>query len=137
MSTRTDGITSCQQVDDCLDGQFSGDAGALPEPVRDHIQSCPRCAQLYQWIVEASLDEEVRDDFAASIAAQLEKDLEPVKPLPSTRVLVLRFLAVFAVLGGLFASWTGLAGVERMSLPHGVMVGAILAAGAVLLAVSL
>ena len=136
MSIPANGITSCQQVDDYLDERFR-EAGELPEEVSSHVRSCPRCGKLLGWIVEVPPEKSAPGELAASIAAQLDGDLEPVKPLPSNTVLVFRFLAVFGALGVLFTLWMGPAGIEQMNLPQIVLVAGLLAAGAILLALSL
>jgi len=128
---------SCQGVDGYIDGLFSGAAAELPEHVRRHIAECPRCAELHRFALAKGTEPAVSDDLAGRISSALSEDLRPVKPLPSTGILTLRFLAIFAALDALLLFWLGTAGLERMSVTQVSVVAALLAAGAVLLAVSL
>ncbi len=137
MSTSTEARFSCQGVDGYLDGLFSGSSEELPEHVRRHIAECPRCAELHRFALAWGTEPAVFDELAGRISSALSEDLAPVKPLPSTGILTLRFLVIFAMLGGLLLFWMGAAGLQRMSVTQASFVAALLAAGAILLAVSL
>lgn len=137
MSTSTEARFSCRGVDGYLDGLFSGSSEELPEHVRRHIADCPRCARLHRLALGERTEEPASGGLADRMRSALPDELTPVKPLPSTRSLTLRFLAIFVVLGALFQFFLGAGGLERMSVSQTAFVALLLAAGAILVAVSL
>jgi len=124
-------------VDSYLDGLFTGTSKDLPDAVRRHFADCPRCAELYRLILTQSGEELIPDGLGERIRVNLHRDLRPVKPLPSTRVLALRFLAILVVLGVPLLFFMGGGGLERMSVTQLAAVTALLGGTAILLAVSL
>lgn len=137
MSTSTEATLSCQGVDGYLDRAFSGSSEELPEHVRRHIANCTRCARLQRLALGEGAGAAASDTLAGRMRSALPEELTPVKPLPSTRALTLRFLAIFVGLGALFQFFLGAGGLERMSVTQIAFVAVLLAVGAILVAVSL
>lgn len=127
----------CEDADRILDGLFGRPAETLPEKVREHLASCPRCARLYRWAVSDAGPWAVSEDFTARLQSLLAEDLRPVKPAPSGPVLALRFAGVFGLLLVVWMLISGLAGAHAMTTAQMVSVSAVLAAGAIFLSVSL
>ncbi len=135
MSTREK--LSCRQADSHLDRAFGAPPEDLAPEVREHVEECPRCAALFNWAGSAEPESGARPGFERGIASRLRQSLKPVRPLPSGKVLVARFLAIFVLLMGLFTAVLGIGGVHDMTLPQLAGSSAILGAAAAFLALSL
>src|SRR5947209_3827710 len=130
-------LTDCTLVDAEMDRQFETSAPGLSEAASRHLDQCPRCRSLHNWIAEQPLPAEVSTETTAHIRSALVASLGPVKPLPSTRVTVMWLLGIFIVFALGVIAMMGAAAVELMSATQILGIAAILAAGAALLSVSL
>ena len=127
----------CRQVDEHLDRLLAEPAAGLPDAVRTHVEQCPRCERLYHWMTGPAPVEPGADRLAQTLRDRVAADLKPVKPLPSTPVLVLRFLVVMLAIEVLFVRWRGPGALADLSVLQLVVVVLTFGAAAVLLAVSL
>lgn len=124
---------SCKEVDQFLD---CGPGAALPREAAEHLRSCERCRALFDGFQGA-----VPHGLAPQLQGRLEQavlgSLEPVKPLPSARSLAAGFSLVFFAVAGAGAVALGVATPKVMNPVQLGVVFALLAGGAVLLAIAL
>lgn len=118
-----------------MDSHYGASGAEVPAEVAVHLEKCARCRQLYGWLL--SRPAPAATGLEESILQRLTASLKPVKRLPSTPVLALRFLAVFAFLIVVFVGTTGMFGVANMSAGQLLAICLVLGAGALLLALSL
>lgn len=101
----------------------------LPFPAQAHLQTCEECRALQRSLETDRPDPEPASNWARRIDAEMAGTLQPVSPLPSAPVLVLRTSAVFVLLPVLAVAAMGVTGARAMS-------GWQLSAGLGLIAVS-
>lgn len=127
----------CKMMDAELDRYFASPDLEISQAARQHLEACERCRRLYEWVSEAEPPQEPTDRLYAEIRKSLEASLEPVSPLPSTRVLVIQFLTAFLLFALPIGAILGFAGFHLMRFPQLVGITVILAAGACALSFSL
>ncbi len=128
---------TCQQVDAFFDQQWGGRDAPVPRNVADHLEQCAACRNLLELLRRQGPERPVSAGVQSQIESTVLGSLEPVTLVPSTTGFVLAFLAVFALGLLVSVSITGLRGLHRMNLVQVLVVGSVLVAGGVLLAVSL
>lgn len=127
----------CKQIDQFLDDAVPSLAPSLPEWVAAHCLHCERCRRLIE-LLRAKMPEEA---LPAGVQSRIEGlilgSLKAVRPLAPVGGLALGFLAIFLLvaLGGI--GMLGARAMRVMSLWQLAVMGSILGAGAVLLALSL
>jgi hypothetical protein len=127
----------CRLVDKELDDQLRKPKAEFSRQARQHLEECPRCRELYHWISIRPATIDLSPDLHNRIRGALGESLIAVKPIPSTRESILRFLVVFAALLIAVMALMGVDGLERMTRPQLVGITAILATGVFLLSASL
>jgi hypothetical protein len=129
-------IADCTLVDGELDRQFERPAPELSPEARRHLEECQRCRGLHRWIAKPPLPVDISAELTRNIRTALVTSMQPVKPLPSARVFVLRLLGIFLALALGLIAIIGAAALEKMSSWQVLGITVILAAGAALLSVS-
>src|SRR5215469_18086997 len=118
--------TECTQIDTVLDGQGT----VLSEEAMEHLDQCPHCRTLYDWVSIGSRAASISPELKQRIAHSLQMAPSPVKPpLPRLSVLIAEFIALFVVLSSGLTAVMGIAGIARASLSQLVGVGVSLTAG--------
>ena len=128
---------TCKHVDEFFDHQWGGPNAAVPLDVAKHLEQCETCRNLSGLLRRSWPERRLSERVQSRIESAVLGSLEPVSLVPSTTKFVFGFLAVFALGLLLSVSITGLRGLRVMSLEQVVVVGSVLIAGGVLLAVSL
>ncbi len=128
---------TCRQIDEFLDHQVSGADPSLPQWVAEHCRDCERCRKLLELLRGKLPDQELPRSLQSQIESAVLGSLKPVSPLPSTRGLMLGFLATFTLLSLVGVMMMGGGALRVMSIWQFASVGLILGTGAVLLAISL
>ena len=125
----------CEQVDRAMDRELE-DAG-LPGGVRPHLQQCPRCRALYAWMVPPPSLAQVSPALATRITHSLLASLQPVKPLPASRVSMLQIAAIFGFFTMSLLVLMGTAGASHMTWPQILAMTVLLTTGVCFLSASL
>lgn len=130
---------NCKQMDELAGSRFAHSGGALPEPAQHHLRGCKRCRDLYEFLNQELLSPppEPLRGLEERIRARLVDSLEPVSPLPSSRVLVGAFMGVFSLLLLLVLGIMGVRALHVMKQSQAVGVGALIGAAVLLASVSL
>lgn len=115
----------CTQIDRVLDLKGS----LLSEEARQHLDRCPSCTTLYDWMREGSRSSSISPALELRITHSLQASLRPVKPLPPLLVSIAEFIARFAVLSWGLIAVMGTAGIARASLIQIVGIGVLLTIG--------
>ena len=88
-------------------------------------------------LLRATPAPELPPDLSGKISGRLAASLDPVKPMPGTRVLAVQFAAVFLVLAMALIGMMGITGFRSLHFWQATGIVAILALGVTLLAVAL
>ena len=127
---------TCGEVSKHLDKANSQGWGNLPAQVRQHVEQCQPCKALWDFLTGQD-PAELTPELRSRINRTVQQSLEPVKPLPSTRLLTLGFLLIFGVISGGFVGVAGLGGANAMGkMAFAGMLG-VIGAAAFLLALTL
>jgi hypothetical protein len=118
-------LTECTQIDTVLDGEGS----LLSEGAMQHLDQCPHCRSLYDWMSEASRAASISPAREQRIAHALRMSLPHVKPLPPLRVSIASLIVLFVALSGGLIAVMGTAGIARASLTQIVGIGVLLTTG--------
>src|SRR5579864_624989 len=113
---------ACTLVDRALENSVD-----LAPELRRHVAECGRCSEMYRWLLEAP--PELSAELHRRIQDTLRELLEPVTPLPSTRVSVLQFVLLFIALALAMAALMGAAGLRSMSLAQILGMAAVIGGG--------
>jgi len=117
--------TECTQIDTVLDSR-----GTLPsEEALHHLDQCPHCRTLYDWISEVSPTASISPEREQRIARALQMSLPPVKPLPRLRISIAKLIMLFVAVSAGFIAVMGTAGIVHASLTQLVGIGVLLATG--------
>ena len=117
--------TECTQIDTVLDSRRS-----LPsEAALHHLDQCPHCRTLYDWMSEGSPTASISPAREQRIAHALQMSLPPVKPLPPPRISIAKLIVLFVTVSASFIAVMGTAGIARASLTQLVGIGVLLTAG--------
>jgi hypothetical protein len=142
-------IDGCKLIDAELDRHFGGSGGLsaeacgkglrpeLSRQARQHLEECERCRGLYEWISGEIAVGEPSPALYRKARLMLQDSLEPISPLPSTRILVIQFLVAFGLFALPIGGILGFAGFHRMGAVQLIGISAILAVGAAALSFSL
>lgn len=109
----------------------------LSAEARRHIQECECCLSLYTWLSEPDPGIAISPQLRERIAHALTSSLPPISPISSPLVRIVQFLCAFAVVAVAAIAILGVPGLLNMNVWQAASFGAILAAGAALLCVSL
>ena len=104
---------TCGEVSKHLDKANSHGWGKLPNLVREHIEQCQSCKTLWDFLAGQDTAE-LTPELRSRINRTVEQSLEPVTPLPSTRLLTLGFLLIFGLISAVFVGISGLSGADAM-----------------------
>ena len=127
---------TCGEVSKHLDGANSQGWSNLPAQVREHVGKCQSCKALWNFLTGQE-PSELTSELRSRISRTVQQSLEPVKPLPSTRLLTLGFLLIFGAISAALVGLSGLGGMNKMgNMEFAVMLG-IIAAAAFLVALTL
>ena len=127
---------TCGEVSKHLDRANSPRWGGLTARVREHLEQCRSCKALWDFLSSPETAE-LTPELRSRINQSAEKSLEPVKPLPSARLLTLGFLLIFGVISAGFVGISGLRGADTMgNMTFAGMLG-IIGAAAFLVAFTL
>ena len=118
MRTQTEADAACRRVDRYLDERLSNPGTALPAEVADHLAACPRCAALFGWADEELPAGDAPAGIEDAVRSRILGSLRPVRPLPSTGVLAVRFLALFALFAILIVAIAGPGGAAAATGPQ-------------------
>lgn len=117
--------TECTQIDVVLDGQGS----LLSDEALHHLDQCPRCRTLYDWMSEVSPAASISPAHEQRIAHSLQMSLPPVRPLPPLQVSIAKLIVLFVAVSAGFIVAMGTAGIARASLTQIVGIGVLLTTG--------
>ena len=127
---------TCGDVSKHIDRANSQGWGNLPAQVREHLGQCQSCKGLWNFLTRQD-PTELTPELRSRINRTVQQSLEPVKPLPSTRLLTLGFLLIFGAMSAAFVGVSGLGGVNKVgNMEFAGMLG-IVAAAAFLVALTL
>ena len=119
---------TCGEVSEHLDRANSRGWGDLPAQVREHLDQCQCCKGLWDFLTSPDTAE-LAPELRSRINRSVQQSLEPVKPLPSTRLLTLGFLLIFGLISAGFVGISGLRGADAMgNMEFAGMLGVIGAA---------
>ena len=117
--------SECTQIDDVLDSR-----GTVPsEEALHHLDQCPHCRTLYDWMSEASPTASISPAREQRIAQALQMSLPPVKTLPPLWISIAKLLVLIVIVSACFVAAMGTAGLARASLTQLVGIGILLATG--------
>ncbi len=109
----------------------------LSAEVLRHLEGCEHCRKVWEFLVGSSESDPVGEEQRAEITRSVTESLEPVTPLPGSRLLTLGFLLIFGLLSAAFVSWAGIGGTATLGWVQFAGVLGIVGAAAFLLAVTL
>ena len=119
---------TCGEVSEHLDRANRRGWGELPAQVREHLEQCPCCKALWGFL-SAQDAAELTPELRSRIKRTIRQSLDPVKPLPSTRLLTLGFLLIFGLISAGFVGISGLRGADaKGNMEFAGMLGVIGAA---------
>ena len=119
---------TCGEVSEHLDRANSRAWGDLPAQVREHLEQCQCCKELWDFLTVQDAAE-LTPELRSRINRSVQQHLEPVQPLPSTRVLTLGFLLIFGLISAGFVGIAGLRGADaKGNMEFAGMLGVIGAA---------
>ncbi|HZS50963.1 MAG TPA: NrsF family protein [Bryobacterales bacterium] len=127
---------TCEQIDRFLDQQWSSGDRAVPQQVAEHLQQCEPCRQLFRLVRRTAPDWQVPPESQARLTEAVLQSLEPVLPLGRRR-FTLDLLGAFLVILLLGIAVAGIRSPWVMSAGQFLTVTLVLAAGAIVLALSL
>ena len=112
-------------------------ASDLSAEVRRHLEACGHCRNLWEFLVGSPESDPVSGEQRAEITRAITESLDPVMPVPGSRLLTLGFLLIFALLSAAFVAWSGIRGTAAMGWAQFAGVLGIVGAAAFLLAFTL
>ena len=119
---------TCGEVSKHLDGADTRRRGGLPAQVREHLEQCGPCQALWDFLTRQDTAQ-LEPELLSRVSRTVQQSLEPVKPLPSARLLTLGFLLIFGVISAGFVGISGLRGADAMgNMTFAGMLGVIGAA---------
>lgn len=116
--------TECTQIDTVLDSQGS----LLTEETQHHLDQCPHCRTLYDWIREVSTGS-ISPAREQGIVQALRVSLPPVKTLPPLWISIAKLIGLFVIMSAGFIAVMGTAGIARASLTQVLGIGVLLTTG--------
>ena len=125
---------NCREIDDMVIPYIQGKP--IPPEAAAHIAECERCRRLAEAMRQAPQLDELPRNHLKRIEDRILDDLKPVKPLPTTAVLNLVLLSIFAIVVVIGNLILGTAGWHALNLMQSLAVFSALAVSAGLLAFS-
>jgi hypothetical protein len=117
--------TECTQIDTVLDER----GRLLSDEAMHHLDQCPQCRTLYDWMSEVSPAASISPEREQRIAQALQMSLPAVKPLPPLRISIAKLIVLFVALSGGFTAVLGVAGIAHASLVQLFGIGVVLTTG--------
>jgi len=118
-------MNSRHVVDELVQASQAG-APSLSEKLRGHLEQCASCKALWEFLKGKTDADDLRPELQSKFDSVVLSDLEPVKPIPSARVLAVLFGAVFVVLSAAFILMSGISGAQaQSSLQLGAVLGVV------------
>ena len=112
-------------------------ASDLSAEVRRHLEACGHCRNLWEFLVGSPESDPLGGEQRAEITRAITESLDPVTPLPGSRLLTLGFLLIFGLLSAGFVGLSGIRGTSAMGWVQFAGVLGIVGAAAFLLAFTL
>ena len=112
-------------------------ASDLSAEVRRHLEACVHCRKVWEFLGGSSEPDPAVDEERPEITRAITESLEPVTPVPGSRLLTLGFLLIFGSLSAAFVAWSGIRGTAAMGWAQFAGVLGIVGAAAFLLALTL
>lgn len=137
MKTLTELTPGCRAADRELDRGFGAPRSSLSEQVHRHLEQCEHCRTLYDWATRSVPPAPSSPELYGRIESAIQASLQRVSPRPSARVIACEFGTAFLLFAIPAAAMMGLGGLEKMNVFQLMAITAVLALGAVLLALSL
>ena len=113
---------NCEQMDALL---FSG--GELPPDARQHLETCASCRALAGALGD-NVDYSIAPATLQRAQSLIPAELAPVKPLARPQAFASLFLLAAGAIAGGAAWWKGFYGIRALTLVHGLVIFAVLAA---------
>lgn len=127
---------TCSDIDTLLD-RYLRERSPLSEQARQHLDLCSRCRELHAFMTSGQENAEPAPELIAKIRTALAADLRPVSPLPHSRVLAARILAVGSAVVLAVCIMYGPGGIAVMTSVQTVAAAFLFAGFAILLAAAL
>src|SRR5579872_1022853 len=127
----------CRRLDAELDRRFGSARYPLSQAARRHLEQCERCRKVNSFIEEQSSPPDCAPEIYARIQSKLLVSLKPVGARPPLWAIAGCFAAIFLLVAAFAAGAMGLAGFHKMAPLQIGFTAAVLAAGAILLSISL
>ena len=102
-----------------------------------HLEACEHCRKVWEFPGGSSESDPATDEQHLEITRSITESLEPVTPVPGSRLLTLGFLLIFGLLSAAFVAWSGIRGTAAMGWAQFAGVLGIVGAAAFLLAFTL
>ncbi|HBY59180.1 MAG TPA: hypothetical protein DEH78_05125 [Solibacterales bacterium] len=103
----------------------------------DHLRNCARCEELLRWVESPVPDSGLGSEAADRVRTLIHADLKPVRPLPSTPVVVIGAIALASAIAGLHMLTMGARGWLTLSPVQSLSLGFLFASTVILAALSL
>src|SRR5271163_1717101 len=129
------GPVTCRDFDDVMSSRSGNWAHA--EGYAEHLRGCQRCRSLTRLLEEAGKGPVPSESQLKRIQAGIVEHLEPVRPLPPSRVFLAAFAFIFLVVVAAGALRLGTNGWSALNIWQRIGVFASLAASAIFLAGSM
>jgi hypothetical protein len=126
---------TCRDMDDVISSR-TGDSVLEPQPAK-HLIHCKRCHALTRLLDAAGDGLRPSESLLRRIKSGILEDLEPIRPLPPSRVFLFWCAIIFLSVVAVGALLLGMNGWSALSLLQRIAVFVTLAASAVLLAISM
>lgn len=126
---------TCRGIDDVISARTKD--SALPPEAAEHIAICERCRGLMRMLAETPEILPPSGTQVARIATRLIETLKPVRPLPSSRVLLCAVGVIFLAAAGVGALRLGVNGLSALSVDQKIAIFSTLTGGVLLLGLSI
>jgi hypothetical protein len=106
---------TCAEFNRYIDETSSANSAALPAEARAHLDVCPGCRELWNFLREEGTAAEIPPGVAAKIEKLCTGSLKPVQPIAGRRRLAAEFLTIFAVFTVIAVWYAGLSGTAGLN----------------------
>jgi hypothetical protein len=128
---------TCESLDAEFDRQFESTGFALSRLARTHLETCPRCQGLYEWLSSPAPQLFVPPEWSGRVEKALRASLKPVKQAVSPGKIAARLFLVFVVMVTGIALLINTAGLRLMTRGELTGIAIDLIGSAILLSFSL
>ena len=128
---------TCSEVGTELTQAVRKTRSELSAEVFRHLEGCEHCRKVWEFLVGSSASDPADEEQRAEVTRSITESLEPVTPLPGSRLLTLGFLLIFGLLSAGFVGLSGIRGTSAMGWVQFAGVLGIVGAAAFLLALTL